>query len=182
MADNIRSLESFNDLFANFVQERLNMEQEKDLISYPEDGQPSFTIDEDVCFVHAEQSSDERSFHKNRTKSYDYQNNKVIYTQGTIRTINIQFVFYGRNSDILMSKLNEMLYFDSTKQWLRQNNLSLVSERISLANKIHENFNGQWWERSDLNICLYDYITVEEAVDLLESADIRIFNDLEERI
>lgn len=176
MADNIVSLDSLDDLFADFIQTSLGLSSNQVLISYPEKGQKSSSINEDVVYVKTFQEEDESSFHKNRTKSYNPETQKMVFSQTSMRKLLLHVVFYGYNSDTLSAKLNELFHFSSTVDFLWNNNLSLIPDQVDYRNKIYEKINERWWKRVDLKIRLYNSITVEETTDIITSGDIKIYN------
>lgn len=172
MADNIKSLDSLDILFADFVQSKLGLEGNQVLISYPQRGQKSSQIDSDVCYIKFFDEPDERHIWKNR-KVEIVDDNKIKVTQFTMRTLKLQLIFYGPNSGKFSTKINEVMYYDSTKQFLFENDLSFIPEK-TVQPKIHyEKINEQWWHRSDLNLYFYDSISTEDIVDTIIDVNIK---------
>lgn len=164
-------LDQLDILFANFVQQKLNLEEGKVLISYPQRGQISSKIDEDVCYIKVLDEPDERHIWKNRKTEVVGEQIKV--TQYTMRTLVVQFIFYGPNSDNLSTTLNELMYFDSTKQFLYENELSLIPDKTVQPAIHYEKINEQWWHRSDLKIYLYNSISTEDTLDTISDVNIQ---------
>lgn len=188
MANRIVSLDDLDILFADFIQDQLELNNDQVLISYQQRGQKFPQIDKDTVFVKVFQEQDERLVYKQRKRSYDKETERVISSQTAMRTLLLQVVFYGCNSDILATTLNERFYFDSAKQFLYKNNLSLIPDLTDFHDKIYEKINGQWWERSDLKLRFYNSITVDEKISTIEKLDvkynfdgIKIIHDKEEK-
>nr|DAP50306.1 MAG TPA: hypothetical protein [Caudoviricetes sp.] len=177
MANNIVSLDDFDILFANFIQEQLELSDDQVLISYAQRGQKFPEINKDTVFVKVFQEQDERYTYKQRTRSYNSEIERVISSQAAMRTLLLQVVFYGYNSDTLATTLNERFYFDSVKQFLYKNNLALIPDLTDFQDKTFEKINGQWWERSDLKLRFYNSVIVEEKTPTIESADIKYYFD-----
>lgn len=173
MANNVVLLDDFDSLFADFIQNQLELEDSQVRISYAHRGQKFPQIDKDTVFVKVFQEQDERYVYKQRKRAYDNETKRVISSQTAMRTLLLQVVFYGYNSDTLATTLNERFYFDSTKQFLYKNNLALVPNLTDFQDKTYEKINGQWWERSDLKLRFYNSVTVDEHIDTIDSTDIK---------
>lgn len=173
MANNVVSLDDLDILFADFIQEQLGLKDDQVLISYQQRGQKFSQIDEDVVYVKVLQEQDERYVYKQRKRSYDRETERVTTSQSAMRTLLLQVVFYGPNSDILSTKLNERFYFDSAKQFLYKNNLSLIPDLTDFNNKTYEKINEQWWERTDLKLRFYNSVTVDEITNTIDKTDVK---------
>lgn len=171
MEDNIVSLDALDLLFAEFILSKLDLTKDQIRISFAQKGQISSKIDEDRCYVKFFDEPDERHVWKNR--KYDSIDNKLKVTQYTMRTLKLQVIFYGPNADNLSTKLNEIMYFDSSKEFLRTNNLSLIPEKTVQPTIHYERINEQWWHRSDLNLYFYNSISTEDVLDTIESVDFK---------
>ena len=180
MAVNIVSCEDFDLLFPNFVQDILGLKQEQVLISYREKGQPSSVISKDVCYVHTSLEDDQVQIFKNRKKSYDPETENVTITQQAMRRIMLQVVFYGPNSDVLSTMLNEYCYMEDAKQFFYNNDLAFIPSLTTHIDKLYEKINERRWERADLKLRFYNTISVETEVSTITSTDIKIIHEREE--
>lgn len=171
MADRIVDLDYLDLLFADYVQKKLNMAEDKVLISHQQRGQKSSKINEDVCYVKFYDEPDERHIWKNR--KYESEADKVKVTQYTMRTLMLQLTFYGPNADNLCARINEYFYHEGTKQFLYENNLSFIPDRTVEPRKFYEKINEQWWQRSDLKLYFYNTISTEELLDTIDSVDVK---------
>lgn len=171
MADNIVSLDVLDLLFANFVLKVLNIQEDQVRISYAQKGQISSEIEEDRCYLKFFDEPDERHIYKNRRISS--VDDKVKIEQYTMRTLKLQVIFYGPNADLYSTRLNEAMYFDSTKEFLRNNKLSFIPEKTVQPVIHYERINEQWWHRSDLNLYFYNTISTEDFIDYIDKVDIR---------
>lgn len=175
MADNIISLDALDLLFAGFILSKLELTKDQIRISFAQKGQISSKIDEDRCYLKFFDEPDERHIWKNR--KYTSVDDKVKVTQYTMRTLKLQVIFYGPKADEYSTKLNEAMYFDSTKEFLRENNLALIPEK-TVQPKIHyEKINEQWWHRSDLNLYFYNSIFTEDVLDIIQSVDFKYYTN-----
>lgn len=174
MANNIVTLDELDDLFADFIQSKLNLPADKVLISYSKRGQISSKYGENVCYIKFFNSPDEVNMYKNRRTSYDPETEQVTITQLAMRMLMLQVVFYGPDSESLATLLNEVFYTESAKEFLYKNNMALIPDRTSYPNKTIENVNEQWWNRADIKLYFYNSISVDEVVSTIEKFDINV--------
>lgn len=177
MANNVVTLDDLDLLFADFVQQQLELDDKQVKISYQQRGQVSSEINKDVVYVKVFQEQDERLNYKFRRRNYDSEKERVITSQTSMRALLLHVVFYGPESDVLATTLNERFYFDSTKQFLHNNNLALIPDLTDFSDKTFEKINSQWWERVDLKLRFYNSITVEELTQPVEKLDNRYYFD-----
>ena len=177
MANNIVTLDELDDLFADFIQSKLNLPADKVLISYSKRGQISSKYGENVCYIKFFNSPDEVSIYKNRRTSYDPETEQVTITQLAMRMLMLQVVFYGPDSESLAMLLNETFYTDGAKEFLYRNNMAFVPDRTSYPNKTIENINEQWWNRADLKLYFYNSVSIEETTGTIEDYNIIIKTD-----
>ena len=174
MANNIVTLDELDDLFADFIQSKLNLPADKVLISYSKRGQISSKYGENVCYIKFFNSPDEVSIYKNRRTSYDPETEQVTITQLAMRMLMLQVVFYGPDSESLAMLLNEIFYTESAKEFLYKNSMALIPDRTSFPNKTIENVNEQWWNRADLKLYFYNSISIDEVTGTIEKYDINV--------
>lgn len=174
MANIVLSTDYFDKLFADFVQTILGLKQEQVLISYRTTGQVSSKINEDVCYIHTDLEETVEQIFKNRSKTYNPENEGYTIKQQSLRRLALQVVFYGPNSDIFSSILNEYCYMEDAKQFFYNNDLALIPSLTSHTTKIHEKINDRWWDRADLKLRFYNTVTVETNVSTITSTDIKI--------
>lgn len=171
MAVNIVSADSLKLLFADFVQDKLGLPADKVLIQNQQQGQPSFQINQQIAFVDIQFEPDIVNQYKNR-KEKQNEDGTITIIQTAIRVVMFGVVFYGPDCDILATTLLDTMYQDSTKQFLDQNGMHFIPDKTQITAPIHENFNGQWWDRSDIKLYLYASTEISETVKTIQSLDI----------
>ena len=180
---NIISLEDLDLIFADYAQEVLGLSQNKVLISYQENGQISSKINEDVVYIHAFIDQNDVSNYKERIREYDSSKDSILNMQHSMRVIGVDFVFYGPNSLVLSTILNDSFFLESGKEFLYKNNLSLIPSGIQNGIELHEKVNERWWKRSDLKMKFYNSIRTYEELQTIEEVNIEyIIADGEEII
>lgn len=176
MANNVVSLDTFDLLFADFVQSSLGLQDDQVLISYQEKGQKSSKINENVIYVKTFNEQDEINLFKNRKQTYDEELDKVITTQSSMRVLMLHVTSYGPDSETLLTTLNELMYLETAKEFLYNNNLALIPMKTSPAMNSYEKINERWWHREDLKLYFYNSVTVEENVGTIEKVNIENIN------
>ena len=109
MVSNIVTLDKLDDLFADFIQDKLELPADKVLISYSRKGQISSKYGENVCYLKFFNSPDEVNIYKNRRTSYDPETEQVTIKQLDMRRLMLQVVIYDNESDKLATLLNKVL-------------------------------------------------------------------------
>ena len=173
MAQRLQTIEEIETLFADLICSLTELPSDKVLIQYEPQGQPSAKRSEDVVYVEADIVPEDREAFKVRTRTYSEQSEKYTYSQQAQRTLSIQLVFYGPHAPELATVVNEKMYFESQRIFLKKNNLSLIPTQTDGPRKLHENYNGQWWQRCDLILQFYNAVIVDDIVNTFESYDIR---------
>lgn len=171
MPANIVSADSLKLLFADFVQEKLGLPGDKVLIQNQREGQPSFQINQQIAFVDIQFEPDIVNQYKNRNEVQN-EDGTITITQNAMRVIMFGVIFYGPDCDVLAYTLNDMMYQDSTKQFLAQNGMHFIPDKTQIVAQTYENFNGQWWDRSDIKLYMYASTEISETVKTIQSLDI----------
>ena len=175
MADSILTLDQIDVLLADFIAAKLNLTSNQVLIAYSDKGQRSYPFGSTVVFLHTEQEQDEVQRIKNRVRTQNSSTYQFSSVQTSMRVLNVDISFYGATCDTLATRFKELLYFESSNEFFYKNNLSLIPNRITISNKVHENVNGRWWERVDLTIALYNSISVDETNNPFESMNWNVY-------
>ena len=174
MPNNITSFDDLDTLFADYIQEKLDLDADKVLISYQTQGKIAPSISDNVVYIHTEQYYEEQTQYKQRQEVYNAKTGKIDIHQQTMRTLSLDIVFYGAQSAELATLLNEIIYFDSSKQFFSKHNLALIPDKTELTLHIHEIINGQWWDRCDLKLRFYNSIETVDGVNTIDSVDVNM--------
>lgn len=169
MAQILQSLSSLEEFFADLVQDLLGLPADRVLIQDNQEGQPAINMNEDAVYVKVLPDPDEREVYKTRTREFHETKHEYTYTQRSQRTLQLYMVFYGPNCNELSLLFNEKLYFNNVQILLKQKYLSIVPDRTRGPIHLNEVKNGQWYNRSDLTIGLYNTVQVEETVPTFET-------------
>lgn len=169
----LQSAQELEDYFAELLTNLTGLPEDKVLLQHQPEGQPSSSKDQDVLYIEVTFVPDERENFKNRFKTYNTENEGYTFTQQAQRTLSVQFVFYGPNSSELATLVNEKVYFQDQKLSFQRNHLALVPDRTEGPLRMHENYNGQWYDRCDLTLYFYNTLQVEEEVGTFAEYDIR---------
>ena len=173
---NIQTLDNLDILFADFVQTTLNLEASQVRIAYADVGQIAPKMGETVIYLHTEQQQDDVQMYKNRETSQEVSG-RFTTSQSSMRRLSLLCSIYGTTCDTLATQLKERMYFENSRMFFENNNLALLSERITISNKIHELINERWWERVDVELAFYNSVTVDENVQPFEEVMVSISSE-----
>lgn len=126
-------------------------------IQYPREGAPFQNADEDKCYIRCQ----------TRDNPYDKIRDRLLlpgpdpdvteqwnYT----RTWTVHWCFYGPNSTDNARMVKSALFQDYFTLLLMQSNLYPVSDYPAPV-RAPENIDGQWFERSDYEVVMHEFVT-----------------------
>lgn len=132
-------------------------------IDWPIEGQPFGNNNQDICYIRC-LLVPENPYSRIRDMAI-YQENPeaTLYeTWNYTRVWRIGWTFYGPNSTDRARMVWSAMFMDYFNWQLANSNLYPVSE-IAEPRRAPENFNAQWWERTDLEVEMYE--AVSEAIN-----------------
>lgn len=173
MANVIKDVNYFDSFFADLVQNILGTTQDKVRISYAEEGQVSFKINDNICFVHTMLEDNFVNKFKNQSLEYIGTEDVFVHSLSVMRVLYLKIVFYGNQSSVNSVLVSESLHLDSILQKLHNEDLAIIGDRTKLV-KTRELINSRWWERTDLDLYFYNSIVVEEKPEPIDEVDITI--------
>lgn len=177
MDEIIYSSDSLNTFFANYITDVLNFDETKVLIQHSVDGNPFQKIDDNKIYVENYFVNDENSSFKNRNQRYDEDKEVFIRSQQSTRVVEFNIIFYGPDSDTLLYRLKENLYFSESKIKFENNHMFLIPDSINVTSRLFEKYGNRWWQRSDLHVSFYVTFSVNETNNYYDKFDIRIKED-----
>lgn len=139
-------------------------------IEYPTMGAPFAKASEDICYVRCSPKEDPYDRIRDRVNSPN--NSSSLEEQWSYtRAWAVHFTHYGPNSLDLARAIRSGLYQDYFTQALAQSNLFPVSD-IAEVVRVPENINGQWFERADLEVEMYEAVTETILRQTVVSAEV----------
>lgn len=156
MTDTALTLGQLNTLFRSLTMTMLGFnpavpaENKKVRIAWPKGGAPAWNIDDDMVSLRVFEEDDpyNRQRETQETRIEDYTLNQATnYT----RVNAVMFVLYGPNSYDYAQRIRDQIFIESNRNVLARSNIYLIPEIVS-PRRIPENFNGEWWERTDLTM------------------------------
>jgi hypothetical protein len=171
------TLSQLNELFQTLTMSILGLDSAKPAsayavrISWPTGGAPAWKIKEDVCFLKIVEQ--DNPYNRQRERSFDgsASNQATSYT----RVINVSFVFYGPNSFDHAQTVRDGLFAQTNHDTLSANNLYMVPD-IAAPVRCPELFEGQWWERVNVNMNFNELVVKNTAVNSLNSVTVTLKN------
>ena len=174
MADNYITMDQLDMLFADYVQEVLRLQDYQVMLQYNETGIKSSKMEENVIYLKTHKIQDDVEANKLRVYRYNNQTGNQDVEQTTMSSFMVSFVGYGPKVVYMLTKLNDIFYQDSSKQFFYKNNIALVPSRTEFVTNVHEKINERFWQRSDLKVYFYTSYTFGTEVKTISSANINI--------
>lgn len=137
--------------------------------TYPKDGQPDWTIDEDVCFLTYSDAEDEtvRPIHV----TYEKTETGYIRHCRMNRVLQVAFTAYGEHAHENLNLIRRNIY-DGNKT-LRDAGLF----HIPTDTAVHytpELYGGMWWERADMTLRFNYAYTWDEEISTIDEVSVDI--------
>ena len=143
-------------------------------LSWPTGGAPAWKVSEDVCFLQIIETDDRYNRQRDVSdENIDAASNKQ--TTSYTRVIGISWTFYGPSSFSNAMTVRDCMFYQNFRDVLAQNNIYLIPDIIS-PRRAPESFQGQWWERVDMNINFNEKISRELTVSSLADVPVTIMS------
>ena len=144
-------------------------------VSWPTTGAPAWKITEDVAFLRVIESDDK--YNRQREDKFvgldaDNGTNIMRFT----RVMQVFWTFYGPNSFENAQAIRDQMFYQDYHDILANSNLYLIPDIVSPV-RAPELFQGQWWERTDLNMRFNELVSKDLTIPYIKSAEIIIEND-----
>lgn len=164
---------ALEDLFGDMTELILgiNFPPENIRLTYPQDGQPNWKIDEDIVFIRLFEKED--AYAKQLDSVYEAQRGSVIKKSTRTRVWEVQYVVYGPQANEHINKIKDGVFRQDVKRLLSGNGVFLIPD-LSPCRRVPELFAGQWWNRWDLSLTFNElYRLADEDVGRIESVSIQ---------
>lgn len=144
-------------------------------LGWPEAGQPSWGINDDVCFLKVTEEDD--PYNRVRDRTFGTQSGSFGSTDTYTRVWRIAWSLYGPNSFDNARLIKSALFAaDFAHDTLAANSMYLVSD-VPATRRAPEKFQNQWWDRSDLDIRLNELITESLTLNSISTAQVLVYTD-----
>lgn len=171
MADTILTLVQLENLFHDLAMSILGVTQDKIRIAYEPVGMPTWKRTEDITFISVMNIDD--PYNQQRDIEYKHKDSlNATANIGYTRAHMINFVLYGPNSFDNADKLKNGLFLPSSKTTMNALNVRLRVD-VPTPQRAPELFNGQWWERSDFFIVVYEAVNRQSVVPYIQTLNIQ---------
>ena len=139
-------------------------------VAWPTGGAPAWKIQDDVVFVKVTPIPD--NYTRQRHVSYsEYNSTLVNKTVKQTRVYSIKWICYGPNSCENIEKINSGVWLQQFRELMAQKNMYLVTE-VDMPVRFPELYNGQWWDRYDLEAKYYEGTERNVSVGKFDSINI----------
>jgi hypothetical protein len=137
--------------------------------------QPAFGITDDVCTILCTESDDE--YDRIRDRQVQPNTSGSVYLADTFtRVWQARLTLYGPNSFDHARLIKSALTLDWTHDALAASNLYLVTG-LPATQRVPELFEGQWWERSDMEFKLNEQISESLTCAAIASSEVVLYSE-----
>jgi hypothetical protein len=142
-------------------------------IDWPTEGQPvADSPSDDVCYLRAVIVDDQYDKFRDQARTNtDPSPVPVTYTWTYTRVWSIHWTFYGPNSLDSATALRSALFMDYFTDQLGLSQL-FPNPDNQAPTRIPENYNAQWWERSDFETQMNEFVTETITVPAVVSVPV----------
>lgn len=142
-------------------------------IAWQTQGQPQTSLpSSDVVYVSAFPQDEEYS----RVRDMEVTGPPLEESWGYTRGWKIHWYFYGPSANMNAQLVWSGMFQDWLNDMLAQNDLYLVTE-FRQPLRMPELINGQWWERADFEVVLYEQVTEATTVAPVSSVEVKVYGD-----
>ncbi len=148
--------------------------------TFPQQGQPGWLVNDDVVFIDIHPVDDEYALLRDITygaqEPVSGEQPAADYSTSYTRVMQVTWVCYGPNSFDIADKIRFGILSQESLASLAALEVAPLTA-IPSPRRAPELFDGQWWERSDIQ-CRFNVLTTRtETVPFLEAADIEVYTE-----
>lgn len=142
-------------------------------IGWPTGGAPAFLITDNVVFLSA--LPVEHQINKQHDVIIEESSPDLLISKGMTRVMSLDIVAYGSNAMENLKTIQLGMFNDIYRNELQLEDIYYVPDTVE-PRRLPENFQGQWWERADMQLRFNELLTDETQVHEVESVDIEVHN------
>lgn len=142
---------------------------------WPSVGAPGWDKSDDIAFLRAEEVDD--WYNKVRDESTDPNDSaSAVLNSEYTRVWRVTWNLYGPNAYSRATLIKSALQLDFIHDSLQASNVYLRPD-ISNPRRFREEFEGQWWERTDLEIYFYEQVNESIVIPTVASVEVQVSNE-----
>lgn len=141
--------------------------------SWPTGGQPAFKVTDNVIFL---KIYDTKSSITDQIENEYNPSTTYVEKRSYSRTLMVNWILYGALSWNNAAKIRTRLFYQEHHDALSLNNIYLVPD-FDPPKRLPELWQGNWYERCDLNISFNELVTIERDYSNIEQVPLGIYNN-----
>lgn len=145
-------------------------------IAYPTEGAPAWEIDENVVFIRVTEDDQPINRQREDVLSDDFVEDAVNVATTYTRVLQLNLVIYGPQSFDNAQTIRDGFFAEEYRIQLRGENIYPIPD-IPAPNRAPEKFQGQWWERVDMEVLFNEKISKNRLIGYIESAEIGVYDN-----
>lgn len=184
----IRSISEFEDIIQPLFVRALGWDisspdKSNDVrIGWQTEGAPAFGVNDNVVFITAVPVDNQ--INRQHDILLENSSSDLLQTKGFTRVMAINVIAYGSDCVSNLLTIKMAMFDDDYRYELAAEKIYLVTD-VEEARRTPENFQGQWWERADMQLKFNELIIIEKQINSVDSVEVEANqenNDLTEFI
>jgi hypothetical protein len=177
MADTFLTLKQMEDLFQPVIVSILGWDvlspslENNVRIAWMRSGAPAIDINENYVYLRVMEV--DNSYNRQREYQLSNEGDDLVSKVGYTRVISLNCVLYGENSFDNAQIVRDGMFSKSVRDTLGEQFIFLIPDIVA-PKRIPEPFQGQWWERCDVEFRFNELIIRETAVNAVGSVEVEV--------
>ncbi len=142
-------------------------------ISWQTEGMPAFKISDNVIFIAALPL--DHQINRQHDSLFSNSSPDLVETKTMTRLMSMSLIAYGSDAMENLKTLQLAMFDDTYRDELREYGIYYVPDGEE-PKRAPEEFQGQWWERSDMTMRFNEMLTQVKSVNAVESSEVSISN------
>lgn len=142
-------------------------------VSWPTGGAPAWKVSDDVAFIRVTEDDDLINRQRD-VEITDYDTNNVNEEVTYTRVMALHLVFYGPNSYDHAQTVRDEIFSSYYRGQLEAHKIYPLPDIVA-PKRNPEPFQGQWWERVDMEIRFNEGISKNKRIGLIKEAIIGVY-------
>ena len=144
-------------------------------VAWPTEGAPAWKITDDVACIRVVE--DDHAINREREDEYENIDDGLTLNEATsyTRVLNLFIAFYGPSSFEHAQEVRDCLFKNVYRQYLAEYSIYLVPDIVA-PRRAPEPFQGQWWERTDLELRFNEKVVKNDEINSIGSAEVAVYD------
>ena len=180
MKEIILPIEDIETLCAQIATTISGYNEDQVIVAYEQQGNPANGINDNFIYCYVLPVDDTISKYVNRYQEQIRTDEEVSYKRAiqNTDTFAVHFIIYGPDAGETARRMQLRWYATDVKTTLANKNLYTIPGAGSGITRVPEHYNGQWWNRYDLEYQIYSTTQVVYDIDTFKKLNLTMEEDI----